>query len=49
MRFLGETLDVDKISADYVIGVLTLTISVPEAVTRRNIQVAASMQQAVTA
>lgn len=49
MRFLGETLDVDKISADYVIGVLTLTISVHEAVTRRSIQVATSTQQAVTA
>src|SRR3984893_15405148 len=37
--FLGETLDADKISADYAAGVLTLTIPVRESAKPRNIQV----------
>ncbi len=48
--FLGETLDADRISADYAAGVLTLTIPVHEAAKPRNIQVTSSdHQQAVTA
>jgi predicted amidohydrolase YtcJ len=48
--FLGETLDADKIAADYAAGVLTLTIPVHEAAKPRNIQVTSSDQkQAVTA
>src|SRR2546429_57647 len=48
--FLGETLDADKIAADYVAGVLTLTIPVREAAKPRSIQVTSSdHQQAVTA
>jgi hypothetical protein len=37
--FPGETLDADKIAADYAAGVLTLTIPVREAAKPRNIQV----------
>jgi HSP20 family protein len=37
--FLGETLDADKISADYTAGVLTLTIPVREAAKPRSIQI----------
>src|ERR1700748_1600107 len=48
--FLGETLDADKIAADYAAGVLTLTIPVHEAAKPRSIQVTSSDQkQAVTA
>jgi HSP20 family protein len=48
--FLGETLDADKIAADYAAGVLTLTIPVHEAAKSRSIQVTSSDQkQAVTA
>jgi HSP20 family protein len=48
--FLGETLDADKIAADYASGVLTLTIPVHEAAKPRSIQITSSEQkQAVTA
>jgi HSP20 family protein len=48
--FLGETLDDDKIAADYAAGVLTLTIPVHEAAKPRSIQVTSSdQQQAVSA
>ena len=48
--FLGETLDAEKIAADYAAGVLTLIIPVHEAAKPRNIQVTSSDQkQAVTA
>jgi HSP20 family protein len=48
--FLGETLDADKISADYAAGVLTLTIPVHEAAKPRSIQITSSdRRQAVTA
>ena len=48
--FLGETLDADKIAADYAAGVLTLTIPVHENAKPRNIQVTRSdRKQAVTA
>jgi HSP20 family protein len=48
--FLGESLDTDKIAADYTAGVLTLTIPVREAAKPRNIQVTSSDdRQAVTA
>ncbi len=48
--FLGETLDADKVVADYAAGVLTLTIPVHEAAKPRNIQITSSDQkQAVTA
>jgi HSP20 family protein len=48
--FLGETLDADKIVADYAAGVLTLTIPVHEAAKPRNIQITSSdRKQAVTA
>jgi hypothetical protein len=48
--FLGETLDADKIAADYAAGVLTLTIPVRESAKPRNIQVTSSdTKQAVTA
>jgi HSP20 family protein len=48
--FLGETLDADKISADYAAGVLTLTVPVHEAAKPRSIQITSSdRRQAVTA
>ena len=48
--FLGETLDADKVAADYAAGVLTLTIPVREAAKPRNIQITSSdRKQAVTA
>jgi HSP20 family protein len=48
--FLGETLDTDKIAADYTAGVLTLTIPVHEAAKPRTIQVTSTdTKQAVTA
>jgi len=48
--FLGETLDADKIAADYAAGVLTLTIPVHESAKPRSIHVTSSNQrQAVTA
>jgi HSP20 family protein len=48
--FLGETLDADKISADYAAGVLTLTIPVHDAAKPRSIQITSSdRKQAVTA
>ena len=48
--FLGETLDADKIAADYAVGVLTLTTPVHEAAKPRNIQITSSdHEQAVTA
>ena len=48
--FLGETLDADKIAADYAAGVLTLTIPVREAAKPRNIQITSSdHHQAVSA
>jgi HSP20 family protein len=48
--FLGETLDADRLAADYAAGVLTLTIPVSEAATPRNIRVTSSDQkQAVNA
>jgi HSP20 family protein len=48
--FLGETLDADKIAADYAAGVLTLTIPVHEAAKPRSIQITSSDQkQAVSA
>src|ERR1700755_2553130 len=37
--FLGETLDAEKIAADYAAGVLTLTITVHEAAKPRSIRV----------
>src|ERR1700722_4076759 len=40
--FLGETLDADKIAADYAAGVLTLTIPVREAAKPRSIQISNS-------
>ena len=48
--FLGETLDADKIAADYAAGVLTLTIPVRESAKPRNIEITSSdRKQAVTA
>lgn len=48
--FLGESLDADKVSADYTAGVLTLTIPVREAAKPRSIQITSSDdRQAVTA
>jgi HSP20 family protein len=48
--FLGETLDAERIDADYTAGVLTLTIPVHEAAKPRNIQVSSrDTKQAVTA
>ncbi len=48
--FLGETLDADKLAADYAAGVLTLTIPVHEAAKPRSIQITSSDQrQAVSA
>jgi HSP20 family protein len=48
--FLGETLDADRVSADYTAGVLTLAIPVREAAKPRNIQITTSdSKQAVTA
>ena len=48
--FLGETLDAERIAADYAAGVLTLTIPVHEAAKPRNIQVTSSdTRHAVTA
>jgi HSP20 family protein len=48
--FLGETLDADKVAADYATGVLTLTIPVREAAKPRSIHVTSSdHKQAVTA
>jgi len=48
--FLGESLDADKIAADYSAGVLTLTIPVREQAKPRSIQVTSSDdRQAVTA
>ena len=48
--FLGETLDAEKIAADYAAGVLTLTIPVREAAKPRNIQITSSdHHQAVSA
>ena len=48
--FLGETLDAEKIAADYAGGVLTLTIPVHEAAKPRSIRVTSSdHKQAVTA
>jgi HSP20 family protein len=47
--FLGETLDADKIAADYAAGVLALTIPVRESAKPRNIHITSSDQkQAVT-
>ena len=47
--FLGDTLDPDKIAADYAAGVLTLTIPVREAAKPRSIQITSSdRRQAVT-
>lgn len=40
--FLGETLDADRIQANYEQGVLTLTIPVAEAAKPRRVQVASS-------
>jgi HSP20 family protein len=48
--FLGETLDADKVAADYAAGVLTLTIPVHEAAKPRSIQITSSDDKhAVTA
>jgi HSP20 family protein len=48
--FLGESLDTDKITADYTAGVLTLTIPVREAAKPRSISITSSDdRQAVTA
>jgi HSP20 family protein len=48
--FLGETLDADRVAADYAAGVLTLTIPVSQAAKPRNIRVTSSDQkQAVNA
>jgi HSP20 family protein len=48
--FLGETLDADRIGADYAAGVLTLTIPVRESAKPRNIEVTGSdRKQAVSA
>jgi HSP20 family protein len=48
--FLGETLDAERINADYTAGVLTLTIPVRETAKPRNIQVTSrDTKQAVTA
>src|SRR6201987_391097 len=47
--FLSDTLDADKVAADYASGVLTLTIPVHESAKPRNIQVTSSdTKQAVT-
>src|ERR1700743_1181560 len=43
--FLGETLDADKVAADYAAGVLTLTIPVRAAAKPRNIQAPSSDRQ----
>lgn len=40
--FLGETLDADKVAADYAPGALTLTVLVHEAAKSRSIQVTSS-------
>jgi HSP20 family protein len=48
--FLGDTLDADRIAADYAAGVLSLTIPVREAAKPRSIQITSSdHHQAVTA
>ena len=48
--FLGQTLDAEKIAADYAAGVLTLTIPVHEAAKPRSIHVTSNdHKQAVTA
>jgi HSP20 family protein len=48
--FLGDTLDADRINAEYVNGVLKLTIPVSERAKPRKIEVAANGQrQQVTA
>src|ERR1700744_487217 len=48
--FVGETLDAERIAADYTAGVLTLTIPVREAAKPRSIQVTSSdTKHAVTA
>ncbi len=48
--FLGESLDADKVAADYAAGVLTLTIPVREAAKPRSIQITSSDDRpAVTA
>ena len=47
--FLGETLDADKIAADYAAGVLTLTIPVREAAKPRSIQVTSSDERQAVA
>jgi HSP20 family protein len=48
--FLSESLDADKIAADYTAGVLTLSIPVREAAKPRSIQITSSDdRQAVTA
>ena len=47
--FLGESLDADKVAADYTAGVLTLTIPVREAAKPRSIQITSTDdRQAVT-
>ena len=40
--FLGDTLDADKVAADYAAGVLTLTVLVREDAKPRSIQVTSS-------
>ena len=48
--FLGDTLDADKVAADYNAGVLTLTIPVREAAKPRSIRITSNDHpQAVTA
>jgi HSP20 family protein len=47
--FLGETLDAERISADYSAGVLTLAIPVHEAAKPRSIQVTSHDQKQVVA
>ena len=45
--FLGESLDVDHISADYTNGVLTVTIPVAEAAKPRKVEISAGNGQHV--
>jgi HSP20 family protein len=47
--FLGETLDAERISADYTAGVLTLTIPIHEAAKPRSIHVTSRDQKQVSA
>jgi len=47
--FLGESLDTDQIHADYLDGVLTLTIPVKAAAKPRRVEIAAGDNRQITA